>query len=166
VARRRPPETALAFADLHIIVAGLAAAHQAVLVEFPLLIAVYTLIVPIVTCCTNQYNASSPNFRRGAGSRWSEGFDARNIRFDEDSLHALATLPKVITAPEKARAMFEQRADVIISIGMGRKQGLFWNMYDRDALQSLSFSFSVGENQRDCQGWTAEFEKVRATQSG
>jgi hypothetical protein len=38
--RRRPPETALAFADLHIIDAGLAAAHQAVLVEFPLLIAV------------------------------------------------------------------------------------------------------------------------------
>jgi hypothetical protein len=38
--RRRPPETALAFADRHIIDAGFAAAHQAVLVEFPLLIAV------------------------------------------------------------------------------------------------------------------------------
>ncbi len=38
--RRRPPETALAFADLYIIDAGLAPAHQAVLVEFPLLIAI------------------------------------------------------------------------------------------------------------------------------
>src|ERR1700731_3375297 len=39
-AGRRPPVPALAFADLHIIDAGLAPAHQAVLVEFPLLIAV------------------------------------------------------------------------------------------------------------------------------
>jgi len=39
-AGRRPPVPALAFADLYIIDAGLAPAHQAVLVEFPLLIAI------------------------------------------------------------------------------------------------------------------------------
>jgi hypothetical protein len=91
----------------------------------------------------------------------SKGYDADNIRFDDDSLQDRATLPEVIESPEKARALFERRAYVTTSIGVGSEKGLFWNRYDRKTLQSLSFSFVVGENQGNCQDWTAEFERAR-----
>jgi hypothetical protein len=95
----------------------------------------------------------------------SEGYDADNIRFDDASLQDRAMLPEVIAAPESAKAIFERRPNVIISTGVGPGKSLFWNMYDRESVQSLLFSFGVGENQKECQGWAAEFEKVRATPS-
>ena len=65
----------------------------------------------------------------------SEGYDVANIRFDWESLQDRATLPEVIAAPEKARAVFERRPHVSISLGVApdyKSTSLFWNKYDRD----------------------------------
>jgi hypothetical protein len=94
----------------------------------------------------------------------AEGYDAGNVRFNDASLQDRATLPEVIASPERARAIFEQRANVSISTGVGRDKSPFLGMYDRESVQSLRFSFNVGENQSGCQGWAVEFDKLPAAQ--
>jgi hypothetical protein len=94
----------------------------------------------------------------------SEGFDLDHIRFNEVSLQERATLREVIAAPEKEREIFAKRTNVTISVSVGPDSSLFLDQYDRDSVKSLGFSFYVGENQLNCQLWTKEFDRVRASQ--
>jgi hypothetical protein len=96
----------------------------------------------------------------------SDGYDRDHIRFNEVNLQDRLTLRQLIAVSDEQRDKLFERANVPISVGVGQDKSVFLGKFDRSRIQSLSFGFSVGDDQRGCEDWAKEFARVGALERG
>jgi hypothetical protein len=95
----------------------------------------------------------------------AEGFDLNLIVFNQITLQDQVTLRQMIEDADKRRRILNLKTNVPILVGVGQDykgHSLFLGKFDRSQLFSLSIGFSVGDDQRGCEGWTKEFSRLRA----
>jgi hypothetical protein len=91
----------------------------------------------------------------------ASGSDLDSIHFNLASPQH-ATLREVLASPDSYREMFEKNANTNITAYVRDRGGLYLDHFDRNALNSVGFSFDVGDNQKNCNSWSKAFGRARA----
>jgi len=91
----------------------------------------------------------------------SSGSDLDSIHFNLASPRH-ATLHDVVASPDTYREFLEKNADTNITAYVRDRGGLYLDQFDRNALNSVGFSFDVGDNQKNCNSWSKAFGRARA----
>jgi hypothetical protein len=89
------------------------------------------------------------------------GSDLDSIHFNLASPQH-ATLREVLASPDRNREIFDRNANTNITVYVRAKGGLFFDRFDRNALNSVGFAFDVGENQTNCTSWGKAFNRAKA----